>query len=259
MGASISGMAKTYQRKGVTYDTDNGAVIDCLFCRIADEKEVNQLWYKDDDVAIFVPRTPAALIHLLVVPIHHIGTLNNVGPNQERLLRKMRDVALHQLAFHGSRTVRPLTERAPPPLYPYDRGRLGCVDPFSGVSAPYSSASDAMAGAASRPSLSSAYLSSSSSSVPAAHDSELSLNQTFDLSRIHLAFHRPPWNSIDHLHLHALYGPYTSCWDRLTFLPGAPWHAGIEEALMRTGAASGTAAAALGSAPEMFGSGYPKR
>jgi hypothetical protein len=40
-----------------------------------------------------------------------------------------------------------------------------------------------------------------------------------------LSFHAPPWNSIDHLHLHAQLTPHVSAWDRVAFMRGhVPWN-----------------------------------
>lgn len=203
------GNSPSYRRKGVTYKSD-GSVVDCLFCRISREQEVNELWYRDGDehpngVAVFVTRTPAAFMHLLVVPTRHVGNLDDLNASHAPLLERMRSVAEAQIAAHAPRTSSPLGNRAPAPSYGYDRGSHfgGSVDPFSGVSAAATAVDEASAG--------------------------------FDRTQFRLAFHRPPYNSIDHLHLHALYGPWTRCWDSLTFAPGAPWHASFEEVASKVG------------------------
>jgi len=42
-------------------------------------------------------------------------------------------------------------------------------------------------------------------------------------SQLLFAFHAPPHNSVDHLHLHAIAKPYTAWWESGHFAPGTPW------------------------------------
>lgn len=44
-------------------------------------------------------------------------------------------------------------------------------------------------------------------------------------------FHRPPYNSIDHLHLHAIQKPYRTCWSRFMFGERFRWHGSLENVL----------------------------
>ena len=44
-------------------------------------------------------------------------------------------------------------------------------------------------------------------------------------------FHRPPYNSIDHLHLHAFLKPYRTWWNRFMFAEHSPWHGSLESVL----------------------------
>ncbi len=44
-------------------------------------------------------------------------------------------------------------------------------------------------------------------------------------------FHRPPYNSIDHLHLHAIQKPYRTWWNRFMFGENFAWHGSLENVL----------------------------
>lgn len=246
MGAALAtngGRPRT--RKGATRDAD-GNVTDCLFCRIASGREGNPLWYRDDRVAVFATRTPAARLHLLVVPSsQHVGDLDSLGPAHGELLLHMMAVAREQLAAHGPRADRPQPPRAPPPAYPFNRGRLGDHD--DGSSGGGKGGGGAATGVGASTGTDAAPTRGGSGDglllAPAPPPPSAAAAAGFDPSAARLAFHRPPFNSIEHLHLHALYGPWASCWDSITFAHGAPWHAGVEEALLRAGVPSQVAAA----------------
>ena len=55
-------------------------------------------------------------------------------------------------------------------------------------------------------------------------------NTTFDSSFV-FCFHRPPYNSIDHLHLHAIQKPYRSLWNHFMFAEKFRWHAAFEDVI----------------------------
>jgi hypothetical protein len=44
-------------------------------------------------------------------------------------------------------------------------------------------------------------------------------------------FHHPPYNSIDHLHLHAIQKPYRNLWSRFMFAERFAWHGSLESVL----------------------------
>jgi hypothetical protein len=50
-------------------------------------------------------------------------------------------------------------------------------------------------------------------------------------------FHRPPYNSIDHLHLHAIQKPYQTLWNRFMFGEKFVWHGSLESVLSNLSAA----------------------
>jgi len=82
----------------------------CLFCRIiAREIPASEL-YRDDQLVAFADINPQAPLHVLVVPVRHIATLNDLLAEDEPLVGAMvRRAALiaaaHGYASAGFRTV----------------------------------------------------------------------------------------------------------------------------------------------------------
>jgi len=62
---------------------------DCLFCKIRDEKIPATVTYRDDDVLAFKDITPGAPFHLLVIPLRHIASLSDAGPDDAALFGKL--------------------------------------------------------------------------------------------------------------------------------------------------------------------------
>ncbi len=55
---------------------------DCVFCGIAAGKVAANIVHRDDQVIAFLDRSPLFLGHTLVMPIAHIGTLDDLEPGQ---------------------------------------------------------------------------------------------------------------------------------------------------------------------------------
>ncbi|CAF4725448.1 unnamed protein product, partial [Rotaria sp. Silwood2] len=177
MGAE---QTKTRSKKGVIYSKENNEMVDCLFCRIVrGESPSNPLWYLDDQCAVFIPRGPAARLHLLIVPLKHIQTVDALTEEHRSLLEHMKKVAKEQLYVHCQHIVSaesPLLPLAPPPShYAFNRGHLPILLPSSEI----------------------------------VKDEKTQMDASFIF-----CFHRPPYNSIDHLHLPAIHKPYRTWWNR---------------------------------------------
>ncbi|CAF1224759.1 unnamed protein product [Adineta steineri] len=190
--------AKTRSKKGVVYTKTDNEIVDCLFCRIArGESPPNALWYSDDKCSVFIPRGPAARLHLLVVPLEHIQNISTLTEEHRPLLEHMKKVAIEQLRVHsqriGSTKFPLLLPRAPPPShYLFNRGNLLSL----------------------------------STSTDTPKDDDTSMDSSFVF-----CFHRPPYNSIDHLHLHAIQKPFQNLRNYIMFAPKSPWHGSLEHVL----------------------------
>jgi histidine triad (HIT) family protein len=83
---------------------------DCIFCKIASKEIKADVVYEDDEIIGFRDIKPQAPIHFVFISRKHIDTLNDVFPEDARLLGKMlvkiRDVAKKEkVAESGYRVI----------------------------------------------------------------------------------------------------------------------------------------------------------
>lgn len=83
---------------------------DCIFCKIAAGEIPAEVVYEDEDVLVFRDLNPQAPTHVLVIPRHHIATINDLQPEDAELVGKMtlaaKAVAEQEgIAQEGYRTV----------------------------------------------------------------------------------------------------------------------------------------------------------
>jgi histidine triad (HIT) family protein len=62
---------------------------DCLFCKIGLNELPSQKVYEDDDVYVIKDIAPKAKVHLLIIPQQHIVNLNDLLPDDEKLMAKI--------------------------------------------------------------------------------------------------------------------------------------------------------------------------
>ena len=55
---------------------------DCVFCKIIKGEIPSNKVYEDDDILAFKDIKPAARIHILVIPIKHVKSLNEIDDVQ---------------------------------------------------------------------------------------------------------------------------------------------------------------------------------
>ena len=62
---------------------------DCLFCKFVTGEIKPNVVYEDDEVLAFRDVNPQAPTHILVIPKHHIATLNDLRPEDAELIGKL--------------------------------------------------------------------------------------------------------------------------------------------------------------------------
>ena len=83
---------------------------DCLFCKIIERQIPASIVYEDDRVLAFNDINPQAPTHVLVVPKQHIASLNDLTPDDDRIVGELarRAAAIAQergIAASGYRVV----------------------------------------------------------------------------------------------------------------------------------------------------------
>jgi len=58
---------------------------DCLFCRIVRGEIPARILYRNDHVVAFRDITPVSSEHVLIIPVKHIASLNDLGPKDEAI------------------------------------------------------------------------------------------------------------------------------------------------------------------------------
>jgi len=74
---------------------------DCVFCRIIAGTAPAEIVYKDEQVIAFLNLNPIAPVHLLIVPIKHIESVNTVEMEDELLIGHLFTVARLLAAKNG--------------------------------------------------------------------------------------------------------------------------------------------------------------
>jgi len=62
---------------------------ECLFCKMVSGEIVPDIVYEDEDVLAFRDNSPQAPQHVLIIPKHHISTLNDLQSKDAQLIGKL--------------------------------------------------------------------------------------------------------------------------------------------------------------------------
>jgi histidine triad (HIT) family protein len=82
----------------------------CIFCKMVRGEIRPDLVYEDDQVLAFRDLNPQAPTHVLVIPKRHIGTLNDLAPQDAELVGRLflaarRVAEIDGIAERGYRTL----------------------------------------------------------------------------------------------------------------------------------------------------------
>lgn len=62
---------------------------DCIFCRIIKGESPANFVYKDEDMVVFHDTRPKAPVHLLILPVEHIESVNALEEHHSAIVSKM--------------------------------------------------------------------------------------------------------------------------------------------------------------------------
>jgi len=86
-----------------------GGIMSCLFCKIVDGSIPSTRIYEDDQCIAFADIHPHAVVHVLVVPRKHIGSLSEASEEDKPLLGHLlwtvAEIARQKGLGNGYRTV----------------------------------------------------------------------------------------------------------------------------------------------------------
>ena len=63
-----------------------GDLTDCIFCKIVKKEIPSEIDSKDDDVLAFRDIKPAAPVHILIIPKHHVASLVDLAEEDKEIM-----------------------------------------------------------------------------------------------------------------------------------------------------------------------------
>jgi histidine triad (HIT) family protein len=61
----------------------------CIFCQIAARNLPAEIIYQDEQITAFRDIHPKAPVHILIIPNHHIPSMNEIRPEDEAIIARM--------------------------------------------------------------------------------------------------------------------------------------------------------------------------
>ncbi len=62
---------------------------DCIFCKIINGEIPSEFLYKNDTLVVFKDINPQAPVHLLIVPLKHIRSINDLTQEDKEIVSEM--------------------------------------------------------------------------------------------------------------------------------------------------------------------------
>ena len=62
---------------------------DCIFCKIVNGDMPTEFLYKNDTLVVFKDINPHAPVHLLIVPVKHIRSINDLTEKEKTIVAEM--------------------------------------------------------------------------------------------------------------------------------------------------------------------------
>ncbi|GAB9473039.1 Histidine triad nucleotide-binding protein 3 [Globisporangium polare] len=207
------------KRKGVRYRQD-GAVLTCRFCEILRRRDEPFL-YEDAQVVVFRPLRPIVPSHVLIVPRAHIRNVTMLEASHEPLLRQMKLVA--------ERVLLSMPQSSPSPGI--DEASAAVVN----SPCPSGSETPVALGDSKRSEESSHCTDDEDSCSPRQNSNNNNGISTNKPRALKLSFHVPPFNSIDHVHMHGFHDAprRMGVFGRLKYKTESWWCRSYDDVLVR--------------------------
>ena len=77
------------------------AAQDCIFCQIPADDDGDAVIYRDEHVYVIRDLYPQAPVHLLIIPLQHQDSLDDVGPDQVSSMGRIFTVAREMARREG--------------------------------------------------------------------------------------------------------------------------------------------------------------
>jgi len=67
--------------------------MECIFCKIVDGQAPSEMLYQDEQVTAFRDIHPVAPTHVLIIPNHHVASVNDLTAEDEQVIGHLFSVA----------------------------------------------------------------------------------------------------------------------------------------------------------------------
>jgi len=90
-------------------------MVDCVFCQMLSGEKPGDFVYKDETVAAFWDANPQAPVHILLIPVKHVRSVNDLKEEDRQLMAELvfraREIARHMKITESGYRLRFNVER----------------------------------------------------------------------------------------------------------------------------------------------------